>query len=121
MIYGLPLWGILSRSHQRPASFLSLPIYTVPSARRGGLSCWRRRDRVHPSSGLGRELRVFGRRRADAPHSAYIVSHIAIFSAGYLLIDEINTGWLVLNIWHNLPVTSLWCGVMRQPFIAGKG
>jgi len=27
---------------------------------------------------------------------------VAIFSAGYLLIADINTGWLVLNIWHNL-------------------
>ena len=101
VIYGLPLWGILSRSHQQPASFLTLPIYTFPVpaavvylAGAVAVACivlW-----------AARELRVFGRRRADAPHSAYIASHIAIFSAGYLLIDEINTGWLVLNIWHNL-------------------
>ena len=51
---------------------------------------------------VGREFRVFGRRRPDAPHTAYVASHIAIFSAGYLLIADINTGWLVLNIWHNL-------------------
>ena len=37
------------------------------------------------------------------PHTQRsMASHIAIFSAGYLLIADINTGWLVLNIWHNL-------------------
>ena len=101
VIYGLPLWGILSRSHQQPDSFLSLPVYTfpVPSAllyvvgtlATASVILW-----------AAREMRVFGRRRADAPHSAYVASHVAIFSAGYLLIADINTGWLVLNIWHNL-------------------
>jgi hypothetical protein len=28
-------------------------------------------------------------------------SHVTIFTFGYLLIDDINHGWLVLNIWHN--------------------
>ena len=51
---------------------------------------------------LAREIRVFSLRRADLPHRPTSLSHIAIFSAGYLLIDDINTGWLVLNIWHNL-------------------
>jgi hypothetical protein len=101
VIYALPLWGILSRSHQQPTSFLSLPIYTVPvpaallyvvgTVATVSVLLW-----------VARELQVFGRRRADAPHSAYVASHIAIFSAGYLLISDINTGWLVLNIWHNL-------------------
>jgi hypothetical protein len=101
VIYGLPFWGILSRSHQQPTSFLSLPIYCfpVPSALlyvAGAIAS------VSVLLWVAREFRLFGRRRPDAPHSAYVASHIAIFSAGYLLIDDINTGWLVLNIWHNL-------------------
>ena len=101
VIYGLPLWGILSRSHQRPDSFLSLPVYTfpVPSALLYVVGIV---ASVSVILWAARELRVFGRRRADAPHTAYVASHIAIFSAGYLLIVDINTGWLVLNIWHNL-------------------
>ena len=51
---------------------------------------------------LAREIRSFSLRRADLPDTAYMLSHIAIFGTGYLLIDDINTGWLVLNIWHNL-------------------
>ena len=71
----------------------------------GSLGCaLRRRNRGHHQRGPLDCPRgaIFGRRRPDAPHSAYIASHIAIFAAGYLLIDDINTGWLVLNIWHNL-------------------
>ena len=99
VIYALPLWGILSRSHQQPASFLSLPLYTfpVPAALLyvvGTVAA------VSVVLWVARELRGVGRRRA--PHSAYVASHIAMFSAGYLLIADINTGWLVLNIWHNL-------------------
>ena len=101
VIYVLPLWGILNRSHQQPASFLSLPIYTfpVPSALLWVVGAVATMSVV---LWVAREVRVFGRRRPDAPHSAYVASHIAIFSAGYLLIADINTGWLVLNIWHNL-------------------
>jgi hypothetical protein len=101
VIYALPLWGILTRSHQQPASFLSLPIYTfpVPTAL---LYVVGTVATVSVVLWIAREAKVFGRRRPDAPHSAYVASHIAIFAAGYLLIADINTGWLVLNIWHNL-------------------
>jgi hypothetical protein len=101
VIYGLPLWGILARSHQRPATFLALELYTIPvpslmvyavgAVASASVLLW-----------IAREIPRIGRRRADAPHSAYVATHIAIFSAGYLLIENINTGWLVLNIWHNL-------------------
>jgi hypothetical protein len=101
VIYALPLWGILSRSHEQPSSFLGLPIYTfpVPAAMVyavGAIAV------VSIALWLLRELRLLGRRRADAPHSAYVASHIAIFTVGYLVIPDINAGWLVLNIWHNL-------------------
>jgi hypothetical protein len=101
VIYGLPLWGILYRSSQQPTTFLSLDIVTVPVPRvvlyGAGIVA-----SVSVMLWLAREIRMFGRRRPDAPHSAYVASHIAIFATGYLLIDNINTGWLVLNIWHNL-------------------
>jgi hypothetical protein len=101
VIYGLPLWGILSRSHQHPKTFLTYDLYTIPvptpvlyvvgAVAALSVILW-----------IGREVRAFGQRRAEAPHTAYVASHIAIFTTGYLLIDNINVGWLVLNIWHNL-------------------
>jgi hypothetical protein len=50
----------------------------------------------------GRELIAVRREPRRAPYAAYMVTHIAIFTTGYLLIDDINNGWLVLNIWHNV-------------------
>jgi len=101
VIYVLPLWGILSRSHQQPRTFLSLDIFCIPvpsmllyvvgTVASVSVLLW-----------VAREARLFGCRRSDAPHSAYVATHIAVFAAGYLVIDDINTGWLVLNIWHNL-------------------
>ena len=34
------------------------------------------------------------------PGTLYMCSHIKIFGFGYLQIDDINHGWLVLNVWH---------------------
>jgi hypothetical protein len=34
-------------------------------------------------------------------HTIYLATHLTIFGVGYLAIDNINHGWLVLNVWHN--------------------
>ena len=30
-----------------------------------------------------------------------MMTHLAVFAVGYVLIRDINHGWLVLNVWHN--------------------
>ena len=30
-----------------------------------------------------------------------MLSHFAIFAAGYVLIEDLTYGWLAINIWHN--------------------
>src|SRR5262245_10743 len=37
----------------------------------------------------------------DVQYTVFTVSHIAIFLVGYVLVDDVNTGWLAINIWHN--------------------
>jgi hypothetical protein len=101
MIYLVPLWGILHRSAGRPEMFLGMPIRAipvpVPLANAVGviaLACiviWM--IRFVP--------RVLADRRELSPFM-YVVSHLAIFTTGYVLIPDINYGWLVLNIWHNI-------------------
>jgi hypothetical protein len=39
--------------------------------------------------------------RLPLAHTLYMLSHFAIFYVGYIVIDDINYGWLVLNVWHN--------------------
>jgi hypothetical protein len=101
VIYALPLWGILYRSYQAPTKFLGLDLLVIPVPRVAVIATAIVAT-VSVVLWVAREVRTFSLRRTDLPHTAYVVSHIAIFGTGYLLIDEINTGWLVLNIWHNL-------------------
>ncbi len=30
-----------------------------------------------------------------------MLSHFTVFFVGYVLIDDLNHGWLVINVWHN--------------------
>jgi hypothetical protein len=34
-------------------------------------------------------------------HTLYVASHIAIFVSGYVLIEAVDPGWLLVNVWHN--------------------
>jgi len=101
VLYLLPLWGILRRSAQHPDTFLGLALKTPPVpdlllyiVAAGALTCialW-----------IPRELTAVRKDARRAPHACYMATHIAIFATGYLLIDDINVGWLVLNVWHNI-------------------
>jgi hypothetical protein len=98
--YLLPLWGILHRSHQAPAEFLGLELKTLPvpgmlvdvvgAAALVALAWW-----------IAGRLAAWWRGQLPWPHTLFVSSHFAIFYVGYILIDRIDHGWLVLNIWHN--------------------
>jgi hypothetical protein len=100
VLYSVPLWGMLYRSHQDPAFFLGLPLWCVPVpglvVRLAGVLClglvvaW-----------LAGQLRLVRRRQLPLPHTLYMYTHMLIFTVGYVLIDDIDRGWLVVNIWHN--------------------
>lgn len=100
MFYLLPLWGILYRSWQAPDKFLGLEIRVIPVP--GWLV-----DVVAVAAIASVALWVLIRARAflrgDGPvaHTLYIASHVTIFTIGYLIIEDVTYGWLVINIWHN--------------------
>jgi hypothetical protein len=98
--YLLPLWGILHRSHQAPGEFLGLELRTLPvpglvvdivgTAALAALAWW-----------LAGRVVAWWRGQLPRAHTMFVLSHFAIFYVGYLLIDTLDHGWLVLNIWHN--------------------
>jgi hypothetical protein len=99
--YLVPLWGILQRSAEEPATFIGLPVRVLPVP--GFLA-----DAVGLAACLvlafwvaSRVMRWW-RGQLVLGHTLYFASHIAVFAAGYLLIADITYGWLVINIWHNL-------------------
>ena len=100
MLYLIPLWGILYRSYQSPEKFLWMPVKTLPVpfllvAIVGVVSV------VTIAWWSVRQLRAFAQGQLLFAHTLYVLSHTIIFVTGYILIPDINHGWLVVNIWHN--------------------
>lgn len=100
VFYLLPLWGILHRSYQDPGTFLSMELKVIPvpefavdlvgAAALVALGWW-----------LLVRAYMWWNGRLPLAHTLYMLSHFAIFYVGYIVIDDINYGWLVLNVWHN--------------------
>ncbi|NRB40117.1 MAG: hypothetical protein HRU20_16905 [Pseudomonadales bacterium] len=98
--YLLPVWGILHRSWQAPSEFLfvELRVVAVPEMLVNivgvcailSLVYWAVQRFIAWQAG-----------RLPVAHTCYMLSHFTIFSAGYLLIEDITQGWLIINIWHN--------------------
>jgi len=100
MLYSVPLWGILYRSYQSPETFLGIELKTLPMPRELvlvagaaalALSLWWLSTLVR-SLAAGEPLRG---------HSLYLISHVVIFTVSYVLIEDLDHGWLVANVWHN--------------------
>lgn len=98
--YMLPAWGIIYRSWQAPETFLGLELRVIPMpeiavqvaavASLTSLAVW-----------LGMRIVAFARGEGAPAHTLYLLSHYLVFAVGYLLIEDISYGWLVINIWHN--------------------
>ena len=100
VIYVVPLLGILRRSVQNPDHFLGMQLSALPVPPQALL----------PVAVLAaasfliwavREAAAYARGDTDGLYACYVLSHVAVFTTGYLLIFDIDRGWLVLNIWHN--------------------
>jgi hypothetical protein len=101
VLYAVPLWGILSRSAENPQQFLGLPLRSLPvppiAVSIAGVLCFALVGMWAVS-----QFRLLREQRLPLPHTLFVCSHLAIFAVGYVLIDQIDVGWLVVNIWHNM-------------------
>ncbi len=98
--YLLPAWGILHRSWQAPDEFLFVELRVIPVPEMlvdavgivavGSLVVW-----------AYQRLKALREGRLPIAHTWYMLSHFTIFAVGYLIIEDITSGWLVINIWHN--------------------
>jgi hypothetical protein len=100
VIYAVPVWGILHRSYQQPDKFLFADVKTIP------VPLWLVvASGVVAISVLGwwaaRTIQAWVAGSLPVAHTLYLCSHLTIFGVGYLVVDNINHGWLVLNVWHN--------------------
>jgi hypothetical protein len=100
IFYALPVLGILHRSNQDPGYFIGMELRVIPvpsavvdvaTAATLALLClwtWRR-------------IEAWRQGRLAIVHTAYMLTHFAIFAVGYLAIADLTFGWLVINMWHN--------------------
>ena len=98
--YAVPLAGILHVSARTPDQFLFMPLYTVPVSA-GLLTVVDMIAAAAFAAWLGLQFRAWLRGRLAVPYFCFMLSHFAVFAVGYIVIDEINHGWLAINIWHN--------------------
>lgn len=117
-LWSVPIWGLLYRCHQHPAQFLYMdlwmprvPLWLVQAA--GGvsgslLSIW-----------VVTRLRAFWRGELALGHTLFLLAHFTVFFTGYLVLDNLNSGWLLVNVWHNAQYLGFVWLHNRQRFATG--
>src|SRR5262245_2292456 len=100
VIYLVPIYGIAARSATMGDQFLALPVRTIvlpapvitllASLAGAAALVW-----------VGRTVRAALTEGADLAYTLFIASHIAIFMMAYVVIPDVNAGWLCINVWHN--------------------
>jgi hypothetical protein len=100
VLYLIPTWGILSRSNQQQTHFLDMDITFLPIP-----------DVLVQGIGLVAllvmaawyflQFKAYQRGNFSLGFFLYMTTHLVIFTVGYLVIEDMTEGWLVVNIWHN--------------------
>lgn len=101
LIYLFPLWGLLHRCATAPDSFYGYPIYLPPvdAALPGAMGI---AAMVAGAWWVCRQVRLAMAGRLNTGHSLFVASHLLVCVVAYLWLTDITSGWLVVNIWHNL-------------------
>lgn len=50
---------------------------------------------------LAGRLAAWWRGQLALAHTLFVLTHFTVFYVGYVLIDSVDHGWLVINVWHN--------------------
>jgi hypothetical protein len=98
--WAVPVAGILTVSAKMPTEFLFGPLKTLPVPP-GAVPFLQSVAAVAVLAWAFEQYRAWRVGRLAVPYVLYTVSHFAVYTVAYVLIDAINHGWLVINVWHN--------------------
>lgn len=117
-LWSVPIWGLLHRCVQRPVEFLFQPFW-LPPVPRALETC-----AAIASAGLWLYwfyTRVAAYRRGELAlgHTLYMLSHLYVYLGGYILIDDLCSGWLLVNVWHNVQYIVFVWHFNRRRFASG--
>ncbi len=117
-IWSVPIWGLLHRCSQRPDEFLFQDFWLPPVPQSfvqmaGSVSFllwsyWFYLRLIDLKQGR----LVFG-------HTLYMISHLLVFFGAYIWIDELCSGWLLVNVWHNVQYIAFVWIYNRNRFVNG--
>jgi hypothetical protein len=117
-LWSVPLWGLLNRCAEQPEEFLFQPVWLPPVPRLAVL--------VAGTTSAALWLywvytRVQAYRRGELAlgHTLYMLSHVLIFLFSYVVIEDLNAGWLLVNVWHNVQYLAFVWLYNRRRFASG--
>ena len=99
-LYAVAVWGIAAISARSPGVFLDMPVVTwhAPQAvvwalgafAMGAVAVW-----------AGEQVVAWWRGNLFWGPTLYMLTHVGVFAFGWGVISTLNTGWFVINVWHN--------------------
>jgi hypothetical protein len=100
VVYLVPLCGIAYRSYQDPQTFLGSEVFCIPTplAVVGVLAI---ASLIVVGAWAIQLARAAFQGRLHYALELYLASHIAVFVWAYMVIPNVDHGWLVVNVWHN--------------------
>ncbi len=98
--YAVPIAGILAVSNRAPGNFLYFPLKTLPVPD-AVLQTVYIVAAVLVLLWLADQARAWASGKLSIPYFLYVMSHFTIYFFAYILVAELDYGWLIVNIWHN--------------------
>jgi hypothetical protein len=99
--YAVPIAGILTVSARNPATYVFLPVETLPVpmalAQLAQVAA-----AIAVIAWLAEQWRLWRAGRAAPTYVGYMASHLVIYAVAYVGFEDPTRGWLVINMWHNL-------------------
>ena len=98
--FALPLYAVLHRSAQGPTRFLGMPLRALPVSNLA----------LHVSGAFAlagvlwfvvSRVQLWRKGALPVAHTLYVLTHYTILYIGYVAIENIDAGWVTVNIWHN--------------------
>jgi len=97
LVHSVALCGLLNRCHQAQPSFLGMKVWWLPVP--GWIVTLAAAISLVAVIAWLWSTWTAGTRHAH--HTAYVLTHVAVFVLAYGIVPDVSHGWLLVNIWHN--------------------
>jgi hypothetical protein len=98
VLFAFPAWGLLHRAHQHPAVFYGAPLYSPPVPKAAVTACGAI-ALCALAAWIVHRMRASG--ASSIGHDLFVLSHVALTTISYVVVKDVTSGWLFVNVWHN--------------------